>query len=610
MKRNIILIISFMLVLLLALPGVQSAEEGEDILTGNFSIGYRGVDIEGTESKYKEDYNLKSGPKLLSFNLSYQPAGKLKSVFDRLDIKVYHLGGDPFESFSFNMVKYGKFDLKLERRKSNYYYKDMFIGHDLHHYNFDRINDSASLKLWLCKASKLYFSFNNYTKKGNSTTSFDISHEEYELEVPIDESSKEMTLGIDLNLKNFTFLLEEKIQDYKNDYNLLLISGMNQQGEDPYDSIMLNYYMMSQPYDFRSFTHTFRMSAKPSDKLLVKAVAQLSDQDMRLDYSESMSGVSYRGLDFSSANSGEGSFSRKIGMYEVDISYLINYNMAFVGSVRYHDFDQEGTFDVYGQEMPLNLDYNTLGLEAGLQYQASSKFTLTLGVRNETREVNHAIETEVTNDETKRTGFFGNVKLNLSKKLKLTADYQYGTYTDPFTSISPTDYHRARFTAKYKGKNMYFNGSFLYKLSENDLNNMWKNERAQLSLRTGYYNKKFKLGLGYSLIYSKNEGDRDFNFYGSSVTWNILNEGRANLFDLYLKFLLNKKFTAGIYGNYYKNDGYWEIERLIVKPFVEYKFEGGFVGKLSYSLIDFKEIEYGNNNYNADIFEISFGYRW
>ncbi len=610
MKNNRTLFFIVWMALSFLFTGVQFAgdEDKDDIFSGYFTVGYRGVDVDGHMSKYKEDYNLQDGPKLMTLKLSYKPIGKVKAFFDRMDVRVYHLGGEPFESFSANIVKYGKFDFKMERRKSNYYYKDHFVGHDFHHYDFDRINDSASLKIWLCNFSRLYFNFNSYSKKGHSTTSLDVSRDEFEFESPVDETSKEFSVGLDLSLKRVSILLEEKIQDYKNDYSFFLLGGKSH-GEHMDDMAMLDYFYLSQPYDFRSFTHTFKVSARPMDKLLIKANGQLSNQDLRMDYAEDISGVTYLGSDYTNAYSGEGNFDRKIGLFDFDLSYLINYNIAIVAAVRYKKFEQEGSFNVYGAEMPMYLDYNTLGLEGGLQYQVNSKFTFTLGFRNEKREVMHS-EDATGGEETKRTGLFGNLKLKLSKALRMTADYQYGSYTDPFTSISPTDFHRFRCTFKYKGKNLFLNGSFQYKLSENDLDDMWKNERSQLNLRAGYFDKKVKFGMGYNLIYSKNEGDRNFNFYGRSVTWNILNEGRTSLFDAYLYYKLDKKISVGAHGNYYKNDGYWELERTIIKPFIKYSFDNGFIGKLSYVYIDYKEIEYGMNNYNADIFEISFGYKW
>jgi hypothetical protein len=44
--------------------------------------------------------------------------------------------------------------------------------------------------------------------------------------------------------------------------------------------------------------------------------------------------------------------------------------------------------------------------------------------------------------------------------------------------------------------------------------------------------------------------------------------------------------------------------------FLEYASPGGLIGQLGYRLVDFKEEDPGLNDYKANIFEISFGYKW
>ncbi|MCP5105807.1 MAG: hypothetical protein GY950_20635 [bacterium] len=501
-------------------------------------------------------------------------------------------------------MKYGSYKFKYDRRKSTYFYKDHLVGHDFHTYDFDRVNDSASLKVWLHKAVRFFFSFDRYTKEGMSTTSLDISRDEYEYDKPVDESSKTITVGLEFNLKWLSFVLEEKIQDYKND-NHFFLPGFSA-GEDPYDPSTLSWYNSNQPYDFRSFTHSFKLNARPADNFLVKASAHISDQDLRLSYSESAGGTTYMGSPFSWNYTGEGTFERKMQLFDLDISYLFSNKFAFVGAVRYNKFEQEGVFDIYDVEMPMALEFNTTGFEAGLQFQPTSKVGATLGFRTETRKVTE----DGMEEETKRTGFFGNLKFNPTKWLRLTCDYQMGSYTDPYTPISPTDSHRVRTTARMKFKHCYLNGSFLYNVTENDIDDGWKTERSQLNVRTGYRNKHFHIGAGYGLVYSKNEGDRHFVFYGRPSTWNILYEGRANLFDAYLYLFLKKKWTVGFYGNYYENEGSWALKRVILKPFLKVEFCGGFMGQLAYRYIEFTENMYNLNNYVANIVEVSFGYKW
>ncbi len=582
----------------------KDKEKKDDGFSGSFLMGYRGVNVDGVESKYKEDYNLDDGPRLFNLYIHYSPKNELSKYFDHLSLYVLNFGGDPFESFGVDVVKYGKYKFDFSRRKSDYFYEDHLIGHDFHNYNFTRVRDSGMLKIWLGKNVRFFMDFNRYTKKGESTTSFDISRDEYEFDKPVDEVSTETAFGVEFSIKGLSLVLEEKIHDYANS-NSLFLPGFSY-GENMGDSSVLSLFNINMPYDFRSYAHTVRFSARPVKNLLIKGAGRLVNHELRLDYSEETMGVTYQGSDFHNTYTGEAEFTRDMFLLDFDLTYFVSPKFAFVGAVRYHNFEQEGEMEIYDTAMPLELEFNILGTEFGLQYAVSPKATVTAGFRYESREVTEEGHEETTT----RTGFFGNVNLKLTKQLRFTGDYQFGSFKDPYTPIAPTDFHRARLTAKYKGKNCWFNLTYLYKMFENDLNDGWKGEYSQLSARTGYYAKSFKFSAGYSLLYNKNEGDRNFVFYGRPSTWNILYEGRANMFDAYFRYMIESGWGIGCSANYYVNEGSWEVSRLVIRPFVEIKFSGGFLGRLSYRYVQFDEDNYGLNDYTADIIEVSFGYKW
>lgn len=614
MKKNTILFSVLCLVvgLLVALSSPLAAkdekakkEKSGDEFSGSFMIGYRGVDVDGKQEKYKEDYNLQDGPRLFHFDLFYKPNGKVKKLFDSLSLHVYNFGGDPWESFGINVAKYGKFKFKFEHTKSNYFYNDMMKGHDFHTFDFDRVTDAGHLKVWFGKHIQLFLDFERYTKKGNSTTSLDISRDEFEFDKPVDETSNEIAVGLNFSFKGFSLYLEEKLTDYKNDYHYFL-PGMSY-GEASDDSAMLNYFYLSQPFDFRAWTHTFRLSARPIDDLLIKASARFGTQDLRYSYSEDQMGTSYLGTDFTNNWTGSGEFDKKFQLFDVDLTYLISNKLALVAAFRLNNLEEDGMWEIYGADMETAWEIKNTAFEGGIQYQANPMFGITLGFRSEQRDVTMEGHEE---DPTKRTGFFGTVRLKPTKKMRIMADYQYGSYTDPFTPVSATDFHRFKVTGKYACSGYYLNLSYLYKLAENKNDEGWESERSQFSVRLGHHGKTWGINAGYGLIYAKQMGDRDFVFYGSPATWNILYEGRTNMFDGYLYAKLKNGLKLGFYANYYKNDGSWELKRTLFKPYVKMKFCGGFMGELAYRYVKFEELLYGYNDYTANIVEISFGYHW
>jgi hypothetical protein len=219
-------------------------------------------------------------------------------------------------------------------------------------------------------------------------------------------------------------------------------------------------------------------------------------------------------------------------------------------------------------------------------------------------------------ETTKRRGLFGNLLWKLTKSLKLTADYQYGTYQDVFTLTSPTQFHRFRLTTRFKAKQFYASGSYIFNKSESDiLDDLWKTDRNQLDMRAGYKNKTIRFSLGYGLIDVKQQGNRIIAYPPSwsgsgTFLWEILFEGKSNMLDAYLHVKMNKKLYFGGFIYSYRNKGSWELSRLTYKAFLKYHFANGFIGQFGYRLVDFKEKEFGYNDYKAGIVEISCGYHW
>ena len=620
MRRKKILLPVTLFIFVFSLTFSLHAEDKDKTFYGNFMFGYRMVDTSGADFKYKEDINLDYGARLFNFSLHYTPSQKFKKLFDRLDINIYNFGGDPFETFRLSIQKYGRYKFQYDRKKASYFYQDLHKTgerhlYDIHTFNFERIMDSGLLKIQLGRNVDLYLNFDRYTKKGDSVTTFDINRIEFEFDKPIKEDSKEVTIGLDVHLKNYSFVFEERIQDYETT-NSLFLPGYADGGANAQYPSALNYFYLNQPYDLKTYSHTFKFNARPFNSLLIAGSARLSEQQLNLTYSEEADGINYLNRSFMYSFSGDGSFNRQIQLLDFDVSYLLSNKLAIIGAVRYHNFDQDGHLFVGDEREDTALNFDTLGFEGGLQYQFSSKFALTLGFRHEARDL-EGTETVTYEEETKRTGFFGNLKLDPFQALKLTLDYQHGSYDDPYTLISPTSFNRFRLTAKLRIKEFNASGSYLWNKSKSEIyDGLWESTKNQLSLRAGYHAEKVKIFAGYSLIDVEHKGDQTVAYPpswsgpGGTFLWEILYEGKSHLLDASLYFNLDENWKIGGYANSYSNKGFWEISRTTLKGYLEYAFDNGFIARLGYRFVDFKEKFSGYNDYQANILEVAFGYSW
>jgi len=595
------------------------AQEQDETFYGSFNFGYRIVDRNGTLDKYKEDINLDDGARLFNFSLHFTPVGTLKNLFDRIDLNLYNFGGDPYETLGLSIQKYGKYKFKYDRRKSTYFYSDQLEAsagtlYDFHTFNFDRISDSGSLNVALHKNVNLFMNFDSYTKKGDSVTTFDINRIEFEFEKPIREESKNVTFGADIHIKDYSVVYEEKIQDYETT-NSLFLPGYTDGGAGARYPSSLSLFNLNQPYDLKTRGRSVRFNARPLNDLLITGSYFFSNQDMTLTYSEDAGGIDYIGSPFTYSYSGTGSFERQIELYDLDVSYLLFNKLAVVGGVRYNTFKQKGSLTIDDVEKDAELKFDTLLFEGGLQCQLSSTFALTLGYRNEVRNLEN-LETVTFEEKTRRNGYFGNLKWDFSN-FKLTADFQRSYYDDPFTLISPTGADRLRVTARFRKKQFNMSGSWLWTKSESEIgDNLWESSRNQLKFRAGYNAEKYKIFAGYSLIDIDHTASRIIAYPPSwsgpagTFDWDIEYNGKSQLIDCSFSVNLTEKLKLGAYGNIYKNDGFWEISRTMTKEYLDYIFDNGFIVQLAHRYVEFKEKSSAFNDYRAIIFEISFGYRW
>lgn len=632
MRRTTIFVSTLLVALVFSQALVLQAQDKEKTFYGNFMFGYRTVDTSGASDKYKEHINLDKGVRLFNFNLTYIATDDLKKLFDRFTLNVNNFGGDPFETFHLSLQKFGRYKFQYDRKKSEYFYNDLqtigSVRYDAHSLDFSRISDSGLFNLTLSNNFSVYINFDHSAKSGTSAATFDINGIEFLMDKPLSEKFTETTVGLDLHVNRYSLVFEEKFQDYKN-ANSLFLPGYTDGGLAADYPSSLSAFRLNQPYDFKTNVTSFRFNARPFDGLLIRGTAQLSDQDTHLTYSEEAIGTDSLNRDFTTAAAGKGEFNRKIQLYDFDATYLIFNRMAIVGAVRYNTFKQNGSLTTDGDREAADFGFNTLGIEAGLQYEFTSKFVLTAGYRNEQRKLEN-LETVTYEEKTVKNGLFGNLKWDL-KNLKMTLDYQHGNYNDPFTLISPTLFDRLRATARYQLKSFSVSASYLMTKTKNDIpggvnfriiysedgyGDLWKASNNQFNLRLGYNAAKITASVGYSYIDFKSETDRliAFNPYwtgpAGTFLWSINYEGKSTLLDASFSYALDKGWTIGAFVNSYTNSGFWPIDRTTLKAYIEYTLASGYVTQISYRYVNFKEKDSGFNDYKASILEFSFGYRW
>ncbi len=625
---KIVLSVVVPLLLLGALP-VLAQDDGQGAMfTGQFMVGYRSVSVDGQNNKYMQDYNLQKGPRLFNLNFVLKPDKQLRGFADRIQLTVNNYGGDPNESMHLGIEKYGAYNFQYSRTKDTYFYNDIILpediansrieeGGDFRTFNYQHVRDVGRLDISLTKAAKLHFNFDRFTKVGSSTLPMDVAHDGYEFDKPIDESQNRYGVGLDYAWQKVTLSLDENIRDYKNVFDMFLPGASL--GANPTNADALNYYFLTQPYDYKSYDHTIRIVAHPSSKLIVKASALLQRLNMDVSASQSQSGINYNGQPLTPMEAtGAGSISRDSDLYNLDMTYMVTNKVGIIAGLWHNKLTQNGNFTFASALNQGAWDLKTTGGRAGVEFDLSSQFTLTLGGQYEKRDATEyrTDDGEYTDEgtlSTKNTGFFGTADWVPNTNFRLTAEVEDATYTDPYTLKSPTDRQRLRVRARYNlKKGLYLAGSYLYnKFKNNDSG--WDAHYDEANLRLGYQSKAITATVGYGRIDIGRSINHDTYIVDTSTFlfyFPITYDAKTDLYDGSIRWALNKQWAIGGDLRYYKNSGSWGLMSDDYQGYVEYTFTNGYLVHAGYRYIKYNEDQFNYNDYSAKIGEFSIGYRW
>lgn len=616
------LVIALAAVAAMALALGTPALAGDDNqLDGEFRIGYRFVDVDGTENKYKEDINLDEGVRVFEVRLDWSAPTGTNAAADRISLDVDNFGGDPFESLHFSAQKYGKYDFRYDRNKSTYFYEDIILpialagdpaiarAGDFHHFDFDRVRDSAQLNVRINPRARFLLGMERFTKDGNSTTTLDISRDEFEFDAPVSESYNDISAGIEYSWDKATVVFEQRYREYENDVERFLPGASL--GEDPFDATTLARYTYDTPWEYESNTSTVRLNARPGDDWLIRVSAMVQSLDMDVHGFESGEGTAFNGSPLLVNQTGAGEIERDTDLFDLDISYLLSDRVALIGGVRQHNFDQVGRSELGGEEFDGAWDVETTGAELGVEATLSQGVTLAVGFLTESRDVLHDEHKESTDHD----GLFARFGWSPNDVVRLQASYEDSTYDDPFTLTSPTDRERIKVSARIEPGNGFWANAEVLSYSFDNSNSGWDASRDQFGLRLGYRQERVDFQAGYNVIESDQQIDQLVTTLpgfggGQMFLFPVLYEADSDFFDARVRFNASDRFRLGADARLYDNSGTFGVERDDLRAYFEVDCGENYLVNLAYRTIDFNEKDFNFDDYDADIVEVSVGYRF
>jgi hypothetical protein len=202
---------------------------GETWLTGFFEVGYRWrTDVGGSFETYRSIVNLGSGPKLLGTEFTIRD--KKRRLFDRMEVRAYDWGGDPYSTAHVNLFRENTYQLITDYRNFAYYdnlpsFADPLLatrGIMLNEQSFDlrRKIGNALFEVrpgtWLVP----YLAWDHDSSDGHGVQTFAANTNEYPFLSQMNDRTESYRGGIRLELPRFHVTLEQGGTTFRQDQNM------------------------------------------------------------------------------------------------------------------------------------------------------------------------------------------------------------------------------------------------------------------------------------------------------------------------------------------------------------------------------------------------------
>ena len=598
----------------------QPSANGGAALTGSASLGVRSVDLAGTEAKYREDVNLDDGVRLFGVHLSYAPRVGEAPV-DRLDLDADHLGGDPSESIHLGVRKYGAYNLRLDRHRSEYFYDDTILpaalasvsgstGGDFHRFDFERIRSTAALDIDVTPATQLSLGLERQTRTGDSTTTLSLERDEFDLEKPLDESLNALTVGVRHAWKRVTLVFDEQLRDFENTSELFLPGASA--GRNTADATELQFFLFDQSYDYVSRSHSIRVLTEPTDRLDVTVGWRLEDLELDLEGSEQAAGTAFAGGPLSTSRSGPGAVGRDIEIVDLDLGFAVSERLRLVGGARRSTLAQEGALTIGTNVGASAWDIETDGFEVGAEIAISSTVVVAAGWSSESRASSdgwiYDSRAAAEAVDTDRAGYFARLMLTLTDGLEVNASVEDDSIDDPFTLASPTASRRYKVGARRRWSNgLSLAGSYRQTEVDNDRSN-WLADTEQADLRLIYQRPRLQLSAGYTRIDLARSVEQSVTAGTRVTVFTIDYAADSTLADASARWRLNDRFAIGGDLRSYDNRGSFALARDDYRAFLDVHVSSTYLLQIGYRHVDYVEDAY--DAYEARILELAFGLGW
>jgi hypothetical protein len=216
-------------------PEASPVPAAESWLTGTIDLGYRWrTDVAGSSDTYRSIVNLGSGPKLLGTEFTL--TGAQNRGFDRIDVRAYGWGGEPYSTFHASARKAKLYDFSGDYRDLAYFnflpsFADPLLarGIVLNQQSFDLRRRLGSFQLDLLPGRRFvpYLAYDRDSGSGTGAATFVGGGNEYAVPNRLRDLTSLYRGGVRIELQRLHATLEQGGTTFKDDQSLYQNGGKN-----------------------------------------------------------------------------------------------------------------------------------------------------------------------------------------------------------------------------------------------------------------------------------------------------------------------------------------------------------------------------------------------
>jgi hypothetical protein len=242
-------------------PAASPVPTGEDWLTGFIDVGYRWrPGVAGSMNTYRSIVDLFPGPMLLGAEFVIRD--KKKRLFDRIEVRAYDWGHDPYSTLHVNVFKENAYQLVTDYRNMALFdnepsFADPYItnGVMIDEQSFDMRRRISNVLLEIKPGTWLipYLAWDHDSGQGSGVTTFVSGVNQYPFLSGMTDSTDSYRGGVRLELRRFHVTLEEGGTTFKSAQNTFVPPGNTYYGSQPIlpGATTLDLTSLAQAYGIR-----------------------------------------------------------------------------------------------------------------------------------------------------------------------------------------------------------------------------------------------------------------------------------------------------------------------------------------------------------------------